>query len=357
MSGTCGHDPGGFSGGGGGVPHRTPSLPTRQQAPLYPSDQQEAGHTKEIYEGVNDEISMISTDKVYLLSHTENRLVHSLQIYDADDISEEMYGELQGSSGIDYSCQVGNRERLDLVEEVMFGFGITFRLAGLCERVKLCYHESFLVGGRHFSGYQEVMGEFGRLDHVEKAYYYCPREVRLQAGARILQRVELEISIRTDLGVELFSRRWQLRILPKSQLNTVNLGEATVQVDVTTPSSISRSSSYGGGTSTAPKHRSSDSLSIDSFVDVLDYSASPSPTPAVKSDVIAMPRSAESPNVFQQVGIWLYGSKLGQYMVKNFDPTSNQRRPKQSFLPEPLWLLGVKYELKRTFKQSIYQIR
>lgn len=45
--------------------------------------------------------------------------------------------------------------------------------------------------------------------------------------------------------------------------------------------------------------------------------------------------------------MWLYGSRLGQYVLNNIDQ-SNQRRPKNAFKPAPIWLLGVLYSLRPT---------
>lgn len=301
--------------------------------------------------GLDDEIEMASVDKIYLLTYGSPKSVFSLQVYDADEAVASPY-TFANTLASTSSDETKNKKIIDVCEDVKFGFGVVFRLAGLCEKVRLHYHETLRVGGHDVSGYSEVMGTFGRLDHVEKAHYYCPRETLFaQASGQQFQNPELEISLRTESGVELFSHTWKVQISPRDNISRLYLGESTVQVS-TSPSPSHRT------VSSSPRlsHTASvESFGIESFVDIdskeLDGMVRPcTPIPRTDSvDSVSSVSMPQQPNVLKQVGMWLYGSKLGQLVANTVNEVSTgQRMPKSQFQSSPIWLLGTKYDLKRT---------
>lgn len=300
---------------------------------------------------------MISVDKVYLLTFSSPKSVFSLQVYDADEAVASPFALETSSLNTNSTQERKNKENLDVCEDVKFGFGIVFRLAGLCDRVRLHYHETLRVDGQDISGYSEVMGTFGRLDHVEKAHYYCPRETLFaQASRHQFKNPVLEISLRTESGVELFSHTWKVRIDSKDNMSRLYFGESTVQV-ATSPSPSFRSSPLASSPSLSPS-ASVDSFGIESFVDIdskeLDGMIRPcTPVPRTSSvDSACSVSVPQQPNVLKQVGMWLYGSKLGQYVANTINEVSHgqggQRIHKRQFHSSPIWLLGTKYDLKRT---------
>lgn len=281
---------------------------------------------------------MISMDKIYLLTYADEARANILQIFDADDIQETVESQ-ESAGGI-------NRDRLDVLEETRFGFGLTFRLVGLMENIKLWYHETVLIDGQYYSGYSEVMGSFGRTAPLETAHYYCPRTAAFGKDFSDWRQPELDISIRTDQGIEVFARRWQIRLKPKSALGSVFIGEPAVQMSLSTTNSPTVSSPPHSSRPSAAFSESSssrDSLAMDSFVDVAQE-LDTYPVRSNSAESISVPKP---PNVLEQMGIWLYGSKLGQMVASTIDE-SRQRAPKQEFYTAPLWLLGIRYDLKRT---------
>lgn len=290
------------------------------------------------YEGLQDDISMIYTDKIHLLTHTSPEAVYSLQVYNAEVLSEE----LLISEGLTPSSGEKNAETLAVVEEVKFGFGLVFRLAGKCEVVRLHFHETLYIDGHQHSGYSEFMGTFYRMAGDETAYYYSPREAMFAAEARhLMTNPELEISIRTEAGVELFIRRWALQINPEKRLSDLNFGKLTKPVDSapSTPSSTAPPAYTGPNLSSSS---SCDSVGIESFVELDEKELVGVYGDAAGSPVAA--GEARNPNVLQQMGMWLYGSRLGQYVARNIDQGS--RVPKTAYRYTPIWLLGIIYDLK-----------
>jgi cysteine protease ATG4 len=346
---------------------------------------------------------MISLDQIYLHTRTMPNTLNRQRIYDAEDISHVASDlEFDESSPTPASSKLsrsrsettlmlaeegsgeevkGGLELLNLVEEVPFSFGLYFRLAGMCETVRLCYYESLKLDRIISATYMENMGVFGRLDRVDQAHSYSTREVHVKNGYRHqinkAKEAQLIISIRTEEGVELFFRCLDLKVFGRSDIEKVELGEL-IAAEPSSRGSIEPPCSNYSHSSSFHSDLSRESLSLDSFVDLKhelnqitgscsNSSATPKPpnnlsrisSPKnVGGDTDPPPNPQLRPNVFQQVGYengfttdlltifryWLYGTKLGQYVA---NPRSN-RPEKTSYATVPIWMLGVKYDLKST---------
>lgn len=263
-----------------------------------------------------DDVAVVNVEKILFHTFAYADTQHTMVIYnELDDFQLNQMDEDTRPIRTDPSdepyvlddvCDENNeiKDILDIVEEIRWSFGIMLRQEGPGDVVDLNYHEDLLVDDQIKTSYCESMGSLSRLDDPDQAYIYNTRETWVSSAflkdLNWYEKMRMRLSIRTAQGTEYFSYCWDVKFHPKSNLEKVYLGEATLLVS---PSSHLFSANSRNDSLKTPSHRSS--LSIESFVEVPSELSS-SAVHYVQRNTppahIVATRPNSQLNVFQQMG-------------------------------------------------------